>query len=210
MILLAVFLVFPAIYTIFLSFFRGRANSQFAEFVGITNYVNLLTADPNFINFATFPPSGAIWNNVLWLVFYTGHHPVPGPAHRGDGNPGPVREGDQGDRLHPAGDRGDRARRDLDVRLLAEPGPGPPECLPRRLRDRSDLLARRHGVRQRRADLRRHLGRGRVRDRHPVGGDQVDLARRSSRRPAPTAPTRSRSSTRSSCRWSACRCRSWR
>ncbi len=72
MLLLAVFLVFPAIYTIALSFFRGRANSQFSEFVGITNYVNLLTADPAFINFSTFPPSGAIWNNVLWLVFYTG------------------------------------------------------------------------------------------------------------------------------------------
>jgi alpha-glucoside transport system permease protein len=72
MLLLAVFLVFPAIYTIALSFFRGRANSQFSEFVGVTNYVNLLTNDPSFINFSTFPPSGAIWNNVLWLVFYTG------------------------------------------------------------------------------------------------------------------------------------------
>jgi alpha-glucoside transport system permease protein len=71
MILLGVFLVFPAIYTVVLSFFRGRANSQFSEFVGLTNYVNLLTNDPNFINFGTFPPSGAIWNNVLWLIFYT-------------------------------------------------------------------------------------------------------------------------------------------
>lgn len=71
MILLGIFLVFPALYTIALSFFRGRANSQFAEFVGLTNYVNLLTNDPKFINFGTFPPSGAIWNNILWLVFYT-------------------------------------------------------------------------------------------------------------------------------------------
>lgn len=72
MFLLTVFLVFPTIYTLVLSFFRGRANSQFSEFVGFTNYINLLTNDPNFINFKTFPPSGAIWNNVLWLIFYTG------------------------------------------------------------------------------------------------------------------------------------------
>ncbi len=72
MILLGIFLIFPTVYTIALSFFRGRANSQFSEFVGFTNYINLLTNDPNFINFKTFPPSGAIWNNVLWLIFYTG------------------------------------------------------------------------------------------------------------------------------------------
>ena len=69
--LLSVFLVFPTIYTIFLSFDRGR-RGEFTEFVGLRNYETLFTNDPNFINFSTFPPSGALFNNILWLVFYTG------------------------------------------------------------------------------------------------------------------------------------------
>src|SRR3990170_6755227 len=58
--LLAVFMVYPAIRTIALSFEEG-----------LDNYVQLLTRDPRFIRFS-FPPSGALWNNILWLIFYTG------------------------------------------------------------------------------------------------------------------------------------------
>jgi alpha-glucoside transport system permease protein len=65
---LAIFLVIPTIYTFLLSFNRGR-RGEFTEWVGLTNYQQLL-ADKSFINFSTFPPSGAIWNNVLWIVFY--------------------------------------------------------------------------------------------------------------------------------------------
>lgn len=68
--LLLVFLVYPTIYTIALAFDRGR-RGEFTEFVGLRNFEQLLTQDPNFINFSTFPPSGALWNNVLWIVFYT-------------------------------------------------------------------------------------------------------------------------------------------
>ena len=70
MILLGIFLVFPAIYTILLSFNRGR-NGGFTEWVGLRNYQTLLTADPAFIDLSHFPPTGAIANNVLWLVVYT-------------------------------------------------------------------------------------------------------------------------------------------
>lgn len=59
-ILLAVFMVFPAIRTVILSFENG-----------LGNYIQLLTADPRFIRFS-FPPSGALFNNILWLIFYTG------------------------------------------------------------------------------------------------------------------------------------------
>ena len=59
-ILLAAFMVFPAIRTIILSFENG-----------LGNYIQLLTADPRFIRFS-FPPSGALFNNILWLIFYTG------------------------------------------------------------------------------------------------------------------------------------------
>lgn len=58
--LLAVFLIYPAIRTIVLSFDGG-----------VDNYVRLLTNDPRFLNLS-FPPRGAIVNNVLWLLFYTG------------------------------------------------------------------------------------------------------------------------------------------
>src|SRR6266513_1425055 len=68
-ILLVVFLLYPAIYTILLSFNRGR-NGVLEQWVGFDNYVRLFT-DPDFINISTFPPSGALWNNVLWIVFYT-------------------------------------------------------------------------------------------------------------------------------------------
>lgn len=67
--LLAVFLIFPAFYTLFLSFNRGRGG-QFTEWVGLDNFLRLFTQDPNFLRLG-FPPSGALWNNLLWLIFYT-------------------------------------------------------------------------------------------------------------------------------------------
>ncbi len=67
--LMLVFLVYPTIYTIALSFNRGR-RGEFTEWVGLDHYTGLL-ADKSFINLGTFPPSGAIWNNVLWGIFYT-------------------------------------------------------------------------------------------------------------------------------------------
>jgi alpha-glucoside transport system permease protein len=66
--LLLVFLIYPAVYTVLLSFNRGR-NGIFEQWVGFDNYTRLLT-DPDFINLSTFPPSGGLWNNVLWIVFY--------------------------------------------------------------------------------------------------------------------------------------------
>ncbi|CAN5716693.1 sugar ABC transporter permease [soil metagenome] len=66
--LLIVFVVFPAIYNFALSFNRGR-RGEFTEWVGLQNYISLFN-DRSFINFSTFPPSGALWNNVLWIVGY--------------------------------------------------------------------------------------------------------------------------------------------
>src|SRR6266550_1764490 len=68
-ILLVVFLLYPSVYTVLLSFNRGR-NGVFEQWVGFDNYVRLFS-DPDFINLSTFPPSGALWNNILWIVFYT-------------------------------------------------------------------------------------------------------------------------------------------
>lgn len=65
---LIVFLVYPTIYTFFLSFNRGRGG-EFSEWVGLDNWITLFTEDPNFLRLG-FPPSGALWNNVLWIIFY--------------------------------------------------------------------------------------------------------------------------------------------
>src|SRR6266568_1454878 len=67
-ILLVFFLLVPTVYTFLLSFNRGRSG-DFTEWVGLNNYVDLFK-DKSFINFSTFPPSGAIWNNLLWVIFY--------------------------------------------------------------------------------------------------------------------------------------------
>ncbi len=70
-VLLFVFLIYPTIYTIALSFNRGR-RGEFTEWVGLRNFSDLLTNDPDFLNLSKFPPSGALFNNVLWIVFYVG------------------------------------------------------------------------------------------------------------------------------------------
>ena len=61
LLLLLVFMVYPTVSTIVLSFENG-----------IDNYVRLLTQDPKFLSFSSFPPRGALVNNVLWVIFYTG------------------------------------------------------------------------------------------------------------------------------------------
>jgi alpha-glucoside transport system permease protein len=61
-ILLAVFMVYPVLYTIRLSFDRGLGGN-FTRIVGLDNYSSLFK-DPTFIQ--------AIVNNLLWIVFYTG------------------------------------------------------------------------------------------------------------------------------------------
>jgi alpha-glucoside transport system permease protein len=70
-VLLLVFLVYPTIYTIALSFNRGR-RGEFTNWVGLDNFTSLLTRDTDFLDLSHFPPSGALFNNVLWIIFYVG------------------------------------------------------------------------------------------------------------------------------------------
>ena len=71
-VLLLVFLVYPTVWTIVLSFYEGRGRTLFREFVGLDNYTRLFTEDRRFLDLSEFPPGGAIWNNVLWAILYTG------------------------------------------------------------------------------------------------------------------------------------------
>jgi alpha-glucoside transport system permease protein len=68
-VLLAFFLLYPALYTLRLSLYRGRLG-EFTGYLGLDNYVQLLTRDPAFLDLSTFPPSGALFNNLLWIIFY--------------------------------------------------------------------------------------------------------------------------------------------
>ncbi len=62
LILLVLFLIYPTISTIAMSFNRGLGGN-FTRWVGFDNYVSALTSD-SFVQ--------SIINNLLWLVFYTG------------------------------------------------------------------------------------------------------------------------------------------
>jgi alpha-glucoside transport system permease protein len=69
--LLAVFLVYPAYYTIRLSFYQSDFFFKFTHWVGLSNFKELLTNDKDFLDLSTFPPQGALMNNLRWLIFYT-------------------------------------------------------------------------------------------------------------------------------------------
>jgi alpha-glucoside transport system permease protein len=69
-VLLLVFLVYPVFWTIRLSLDTGRG-LRFREFVGLENYERLLTKDRSFLDLSVFPPTGALINNLLWIVLYT-------------------------------------------------------------------------------------------------------------------------------------------
>ncbi len=67
---LLVFLVYPTIWTIALSFNTGQG-LKFDRWVGFQNFVNLFTHDRMFLDLSHFPPSGAMFNNVLWVILNT-------------------------------------------------------------------------------------------------------------------------------------------
>ncbi len=71
LILLAAYLVYPTIQTFRLSLFGGTGFNP-RRFVGLQNYLQLLTHDSLFLNLRRWPPSGALVNNVLWLVLFAG------------------------------------------------------------------------------------------------------------------------------------------
>jgi ABC-type sugar transport system permease subunit len=67
---IAVFLIYPTVKTILLSFDTG-AGFGFSEYVGTRNYVNLFTKDRYFFYTDTWPPTGAFFNTFRWLIFFT-------------------------------------------------------------------------------------------------------------------------------------------
>jgi alpha-glucoside transport system permease protein len=69
LILIALFLVYPTLRTIQLSFDTGLGFTT-TEFVGFENYVNLFR-DRFFFDVSRWPPGGAVFNTILWLILFT-------------------------------------------------------------------------------------------------------------------------------------------
>src|SRR6185436_13708409 len=70
LLLMATFLVWPMLRTIWTSFHNGTIIRPTREFVGVDNYVRLLTNDPLFLKWG-LPPWAALFNSAVWVVFFT-------------------------------------------------------------------------------------------------------------------------------------------
>src|SRR5437588_12910270 len=57
---LAIFLIYPAYYTIRLAFYEGDFHFGFFHYLGVDNLNQLLTNDPDFLDLSTFSPTGAL------------------------------------------------------------------------------------------------------------------------------------------------------
>jgi alpha-glucoside transport system permease protein len=69
LVVLGLFLVYPAVQTIRLSLYRGFG-FKFEDYLGLGNFKELLHDDPDFLDLSHFPPSGALVNNLRWIVVY--------------------------------------------------------------------------------------------------------------------------------------------
>ena len=67
--LLLAFLVWPTMQTIYYSFFKGHFLDPTLEFVGLSHYDRLLTSDRQFLRLNKWPPSGALINTIVWIIF---------------------------------------------------------------------------------------------------------------------------------------------
>ena len=71
LVLVFFFTLVPLGWTIALSFNTG-AGLRFRRWIGFDNFERLLTRDTRFLNRDAFPWSGAVVNNIKWVVIYTG------------------------------------------------------------------------------------------------------------------------------------------
>jgi alpha-glucoside transport system permease protein len=68
---LGLFVVYPLVYTVILSFGDTNAKLQIVDWVGFDNFKTLFTDDKEFLDLESFPPTGAFVNNLKWVVLYT-------------------------------------------------------------------------------------------------------------------------------------------
>ena len=53
------------------SFANLNSRLEVTRWIGFDNYTRLFTKDKGFLNLEEFPPSGALVNNVKWMILYT-------------------------------------------------------------------------------------------------------------------------------------------
>src|SRR5256885_6529086 len=82
LIVLGLFVIYPAYYTIRLAFYQGDFNFHFFHYLGLKNFKDLLTNDPDFLDTSKFhgfnivkelvyrSDGGALISNVHWVIFY--------------------------------------------------------------------------------------------------------------------------------------------
>ncbi len=71
LILVSVYLIYPTIRTLQLSFDTGLGFTT-SEYVGLQNYVDLFTRDRFFFDADQWPPRGAFFTTILWIILFTG------------------------------------------------------------------------------------------------------------------------------------------
>ncbi|HEX9351158.1 MAG TPA: sugar ABC transporter permease [Gaiellaceae bacterium] len=71
-VLLGALVAYPLVWTIVYSFGDTNSSLDIVRWVGFQNYHRLFTTDKVFLDRDTFPPQGALWNNLRWAVLYTG------------------------------------------------------------------------------------------------------------------------------------------
>jgi alpha-glucoside transport system permease protein len=71
LLVLGALVVYPLIFTIVYSFGNTNAKLEVTRWVGFDNYKTLFTTDKEFLNLDVFPPTGALINNLKWVVLYT-------------------------------------------------------------------------------------------------------------------------------------------
>jgi alpha-glucoside transport system permease protein len=67
---LGLFVIYPAYYTVRLAFYHSDFLFRFTNAVGFDNFKDLLTNNPDFLDYSKFPPSGALINNLRWVIVY--------------------------------------------------------------------------------------------------------------------------------------------
>ena len=70
LVVLGLFVVYPAYYTVRLAFYNSDFLFRFTDYVGFDNFKDLLRDSPDFLDVSHFPPSGAMINNLRWVIVY--------------------------------------------------------------------------------------------------------------------------------------------
>ncbi len=69
LVVLGLFVIYPAYYTVRLAFYKSDYLFSFTDYIGLQNFKDLFQ-DKDFFDASHFPPDGAFFNNLRWVVVY--------------------------------------------------------------------------------------------------------------------------------------------